>query len=220
VNAKRSPGAFCFLLTKLKISVTFQHAMLKIRLKRIGRKHDPSFRVVLLDSHKGPQTGKINEVLGFYDARKDIKELKSDRIKNWISKGAQVSDTVHNLLVDQKIIEGKKINVLPRKSPIKKETADDNQAQIDADKKEAKTSEAGSPKEKVKVETPKESLPDASTDASREVKTEKVPETPEANNEEPTAPVEVETEEKEPLDAAQDDSAESETPTEEAKKES
>ena len=92
--------------------------MLKIRLKRVGRKHDPSYRVVLIDSSKGPQSGKVNEVLGFYDPRKDIKELENDRIKDLISKGAQVSDTVHNILVGEKVIEGKKINVLPQKSPV------------------------------------------------------------------------------------------------------
>jgi small subunit ribosomal protein S16 len=95
--------------------------MLTIRLKRIGRKNDHSYRVVLLDSKKGPQTGKINEVLGFYDPRKNIKQLKAEQIKSWIAKGAQTSDTVHNLLVGEKIITGKKINVLPKKSPIKKE---------------------------------------------------------------------------------------------------
>lgn len=47
--------------------------------------------------------------------------LDGERIKYWISNGAQVSDTVHNILVGQKIIEGKKINVLPKKSPIVKE---------------------------------------------------------------------------------------------------
>jgi small subunit ribosomal protein S16 len=60
-------------------------------------------------------------MLGSYDPRADRVELKADRIKHWISMGATVSDTVHNLLISQKIIEGKKINVLPRKSPPKKE---------------------------------------------------------------------------------------------------
>jgi len=111
--------------------------MLKIRLKRVGRKHDPTFRVVLVDSHEGPQTGKINEILGFYDAKKDIKELKTDSIKNWISQGAQVSDTVHNLLVDQKVIEGKKINVLPKKSPVVKEEKKETKPESAKEAKEA-----------------------------------------------------------------------------------
>ncbi len=95
--------------------------MLKIRLQRVGRKHDPSFRLVLTDSKNAPQSGKFLEVLGSYNARFGKPEIKGDRVIYWVSKGAQVSDTVHNLLISEKIIEGKKINVLPRKSPVKKE---------------------------------------------------------------------------------------------------
>jgi small subunit ribosomal protein S16 len=52
--------------------------------------------------------------VGSYDPRVDRVELKADRIKHWISMGATVSDTVHNLLVSNKIIDGKKINILPK----------------------------------------------------------------------------------------------------------
>jgi small subunit ribosomal protein S16 len=97
--------------------------MLKIRLQRVGRKHEPKFRVVLTDSKNSPKSGKYLEVLGSYDSRLVHKkeEIKAERVKYWMSKGAQLSETLHNLFVDLKIIEGKKVNVLPRKSPIKKE---------------------------------------------------------------------------------------------------
>jgi len=95
--------------------------MLKIRLQRVGRKHDPSYRVILTDAKQGPKSGKFIENLGCYDARRDVREVKGDRVKYWIGKGAQVSDTVHNILINEKVIEGKKINVLPKKTPIKKE---------------------------------------------------------------------------------------------------
>jgi small subunit ribosomal protein S16 len=88
--------------------------MLKIRLQRVGRKHDPSFRVVLLDSRRGPRSGNVLEVLGSYDARKGAPQLKGERIKHWISKGAQVSDTLHNLLVSSGIVKGKKKDVRPK----------------------------------------------------------------------------------------------------------
>jgi small subunit ribosomal protein S16 len=97
--------------------------MLKVRLQRVGRKNDPSFRVVVTNSLNAPKSGKFLEVVGSYDARKDRIDLKGERIKHWISNGAQVSDTVHNLLVSKKVIEGKKINVLPKKKPIVKEGA-------------------------------------------------------------------------------------------------
>ena len=86
--------------------------MLKIRLQRVGKKHDPSFRVVLTDSRKGPQSGGFLEVLGSYNARKGEPILKGEKIKEWMAKGAQVSDTVNNLLVKAGIIKGEKRNVL------------------------------------------------------------------------------------------------------------
>lgn len=95
--------------------------MLTIRLQRRGRKNDPSFRVILVESKRAAKTGNYQEMLGSYDARSSRIDLKGDRIKYWIRMGATVSDTVHNLLIKEKVIEGKKINVLPRKSPPKKE---------------------------------------------------------------------------------------------------
>lgn len=96
--------------------------MLKIRLQRVGRKHEPTFRLVLSDSKNSPKSGKTLETLGAYDSRRGEKaEFKNDRIKHWMSKGAQLSGTVHNLLVSRKVIDGKKINVLPKKKPIVKE---------------------------------------------------------------------------------------------------
>lgn len=95
-----------------------------IRLQRVGRKNIPTFRVVLTDSRNSTKSGRFLEVLGSFDPRDDKQKLvKSDRVKYWISKGAQLSGTLHNFLVHTKVIEGKKINVLPKKTPIKKEEA-------------------------------------------------------------------------------------------------
>lgn len=96
--------------------------MLKIRLQRTGRKHEPTFRLVLTDSKNSTKSGKFLEILGSYDPRnKDQAVFKADRIKYWLSQGVKVTDTLHNLLITRKIIEGTKINVLPLKTPIKKE---------------------------------------------------------------------------------------------------
>ena len=95
--------------------------MIVIRLQRVGRKNDPSFRVVIMDSRKSAKSGKVIEIVGSYDARKKQKPaLKGERISYWLSQGGKASDTVHNLLVDAKIITGKKVNALNKKSPIKK----------------------------------------------------------------------------------------------------
>ncbi len=100
--------------------------MLKIRLQRVGRKHEPSFRLVLTDSKNSTKSGKYLENLGHYDARRGEKsEFKGERITYWVSKGAQLSGTVHNLLIDKKIVTGKKINVLPLKKAIQKEKVAD-----------------------------------------------------------------------------------------------
>jgi len=91
--------------------------MLKIRLQRTGRKNEPTFRLVLTDSKNSAKSGRFLEVLGNFDSRKGEKaEFKGERISHWMSVGAQVSDTVHNLLVDKKLISGKKVNKLPKKS--------------------------------------------------------------------------------------------------------
>lgn len=95
--------------------------MLMIRFQRIGRKNDPAFRIAVLEKTSGPKTGKYVDLVGTYNPKTKAVTLKPDAIKDWIAKGAQVSDTVHNLLVSQGVIEGTKINVLPKKTAPKKE---------------------------------------------------------------------------------------------------
>lgn len=92
--------------------------MLVIRLQRVGRKNDPSFRVIVADSKFKPKTGKFLEVIGSYDARKGAPVINTERAKYWMSVGAKASGTVHNLLLDLKAVTGKKVNVLGRKTPI------------------------------------------------------------------------------------------------------
>ena len=95
--------------------------MLKIRLQRIGRKNDPAFRVVLTDSKNSTKSGRFLEILGTYNPKAKDPTLetnfKTDRIKHWLAYGAKCSDTMHNFMVREGIISGKKINVLPKKKP-------------------------------------------------------------------------------------------------------
>lgn len=95
--------------------------MLAIRLQRVGRKNDPSFRVIVADSKLKPKTGNVLEVLGSYNARMGKPIINLERTKHWMSVGAKASGTVHNLLVDLKAVTGKKVNVLGKKTPIVKE---------------------------------------------------------------------------------------------------
>ncbi len=94
--------------------------MLKIRLQRIGRKNDPHFRMVVTPHYLKPKTTQYSEIVGTYNVKAGIFECKADRVKYWMSVGAQTSPTVHNLLISKGVIEGKKINALPRKSPVVK----------------------------------------------------------------------------------------------------
>lgn len=96
--------------------------MLKIKLQRTGRKHEPTFRLLLTDSKNSTKTGKFLEVLGSHDFRKDNTEIKKDRVLYWMKNGVKPTPTVHNLLVTHKIIDAKKINVLPRRTPKAKKT--------------------------------------------------------------------------------------------------
>ncbi len=99
--------------------------MLKIRLQRVGRRHDPKFRVIVTDVRRGPKSSNFLEILGSYDAKMGNIALKDERIKYWIGEGAQVSDTVHNFLISKGVIEGKKVNALPKKVAIKKEVVEE-----------------------------------------------------------------------------------------------
>ncbi len=94
--------------------------MLMIRLQRIGRKNDPVFRVVLTDSKNSTKSGKFLEILGHYNPKMGTYEVKKERAKYWISKGAQVSPTMHNFLIKDGVLEGRAKNVLSKKSPTTK----------------------------------------------------------------------------------------------------
>lgn len=72
--------------------------MVRLRLRRMGAKKAPFYRVVAADA-SSPRDGRFIEVLGHYNPTKDpqIIELKEDRIRYWLGVGAQPSDTVRSL---------------------------------------------------------------------------------------------------------------------------
>ncbi|MCX6758666.1 MAG: 30S ribosomal protein S16 [Candidatus Nealsonbacteria bacterium] len=95
--------------------------MLVIRLHRIGKKNQPSFKIVVVDKRISAAAGKFCEEVGSLNRAKKESKLDKDRIKYWLSVGAQPSPSIHNLLVSEKIIDAKKIAV--HKKPKKKEEA-------------------------------------------------------------------------------------------------
>lgn len=85
--------------------------MLVIRLFRIGKKNQPSFKIVVTDKRNAPRGGRFTEQVGFYNPLTKEKNLKKERIQYWISRGAKPSPTISNLLIREGISEGRKIAV-------------------------------------------------------------------------------------------------------------
>lgn len=83
--------------------------MVRIRMQRIGRPHLPMYRINAIEK-RVKRDGQVLENLGFYHpTEKDAKKrvlLEVERIKHWLQHGAQASDTVMDLLVQQNIVDG------------------------------------------------------------------------------------------------------------------
>ncbi len=91
--------------------------MLIIKLKRIGKKHQASFRIIVTEK-RSKMTGRYVEDLGFWNPHKNQLGAKKDRIQYWIKSGAQTTETIHNLLVKNGIIQGHKIPAyIPKSAP-------------------------------------------------------------------------------------------------------
>ncbi len=97
--------------------------MLCIRFLRTGKKNQPFFRIVVTDKKNPPRGGRFLEIVGFFNPFTKEKRLKAERIKYWLSVGAQPSDRVHNMLVQEGIIKEKKKSVHAKKKVKEGETA-------------------------------------------------------------------------------------------------
>ena len=78
--------------------------MIKLRLKKYGRKGQPCYRIVAMDSRTKRDGASIEE-LGFYNPITDETHLKFERIKARLKDGAQPTETVHNIFVKAKIFD-------------------------------------------------------------------------------------------------------------------
>ena len=131
--------------------------MLKIRLSRAGKKSQPSFRVVVQE-HSSPIKGKFIEEVGTYLPATKEKQilLKLERVKYWLSVGAQPSDSVA-VLLKKEGVDGMDKFIAPRDKQKKKKNAEEEAPAEEAPKseapaEEAKPAEAAAPE----AETPKE----------------------------------------------------------------
>ena len=138
--------------------------MLKIRLKRLGAKKAPTFRVIVINSTT-KREGKPVEELGYYNPKTKEMKLNKEHAEAWISKGAQPTDTVKYLIAncnaDGSLNYKKKETVkLSKKALAKKAAEEEAKAQAEAEAKaaeEAAKAEAEAPAE----ETPAEEATEA-----------------------------------------------------------
>ncbi len=146
--------------------------MLKIRLQRIGRTNDPSYRVVVTEHQRGPKAGKPVDTVGSYNPKTKQRVLDAERIKHWLSVGAQASGTMHNMLISANVITGKKVNVLPKKTVPLAPTAVEEKKEDAAAAAPAEAAPTAAPDEAPPVaevaeaEAPKDEVADAPKEAT------------------------------------------------------
>jgi len=154
--------------------------MLKIRLTRRGKKNNAFFRIVVAE-HTSPIKGGFLEVLGFLNPHTKEKSFKADRIEYWIGKGAQCSDTVHNLLVSNSVIKGPKRAVKLKKKPVAEAKPEEAKLADDKEVKPAETAEVKS--EEKEVDKPAE-VKEVAKEAKKEAEAKPEPEKKEAEKKE------------------------------------
>jgi len=139
--------------------------MVSIRLKRVGKKGHVVFRFVVSDKRKDT-IGPALETLGSYDPHQNPSaiQVKAERVQYWLSKGAQPSATVHNLLVTAGVIKAAKVVIAKAKKSVKDGSASGGKEEPlpKADSPVAKKAETKPEvKAEVKVEDP--AKPDPAT---------------------------------------------------------
>jgi len=141
--------------------------MLKIRLTRRGKKNKAFFRLVVAEQ-TSPIKGKFIEALGFLNPHTKEKSLKSERIKYWMEKGAQCSDSAHNMLVKEGIVKGPKRAVkMKKKEPASSADKAENKKEVaspadkeDVIKEEMKNEEKAAPEKKEEIKTKEKAIPE------------------------------------------------------------
>lgn len=182
--------------------------MLSIRMKRLGRKGHPTYRVVVQDSRQSPSSGKCVALLGSYDPHTKQSTLVKDKAEFYLKNGAQPSDRVASLFKAEKI-------TLPKwvEKPTKKKRSIRNPDKLRKNRPAGAT-EDKKPEPAEQAEESPASEAEAKTEDSKPEETK--PENTEKQSEEPQAESETETDKK--PEAGSDENQE--TSTDEAKPES
>jgi small subunit ribosomal protein S16 len=166
--------------------------MLTIRLSRVGKKKQPTYRFVISEKGRDPW-GDHLEILGHFNPRTNPATLviKEDRLQHWISKGAQLSDTVNNLLIDKGLVKGEKRRIVKVNQKKQASVAAEKQKVADAAAKAEETKKAAAEAEKAAKEAeaaPPAETPEPAPEATPESAPEPTPETPAEPTKEEAAP--------------------------------
>jgi len=160
--------------------------LLRIRLSRVGKKKQPSYRLVVADS-RAPRDGAFIKIIGHYNPRTDPVTLvvKEDEAVEWLSRGAQPSDTVAKLLTRIGVMEraGRAPVVWDRKTPVKPKKAAAEEAPAAAPAaaaKEETPAKAEALAEETKAEAPAEETKAEAPAEETKAEAEAAPEAPAA----------------------------------------
>lgn len=136
--------------------------MLKIRLQRRGKKKQAFFRIVLQE-HTEKLQGKYQELLGSYDPHSKELKVDKDRVEYWVSKGAQVSATLNNLMVNHKVWDREKVKSW---RPKIKEQTEEAAKPVEAAPAVEKAQEGkGEPEQKAAEKSKEEAAPESKEEA-------------------------------------------------------
>lgn len=113
--------------------------MLAIKLRRIGKKHQASFRIIVSEK-RSRVDGRYVDNIGWLNPNNKEFDVKKEKALHWLKNGAQPTDTVHNLFIRAGVIEGPKISV-HKKKKIKEGSAKKSENKEAANNAEPKTEE-------------------------------------------------------------------------------
>lgn len=147
-----------------------------LRLQRIGRRNEPHYKIVVIEKTRGPKSQKYVDIVGSYNPKMGTVQMNEEKVKTHLANGVQPSDTVYNMLVTKGLVEGRKKNVLPKKSPVideeklarEKEEAE-AKAQAEKEAKEAAEEAANAESEETTEEPSSDELEAAEEGAPEEM---------------------------------------------------
>lgn len=136
--------------------------MLAIKLSPVGKKKQISYRIVI-NEKRSKLNGKCVEDVGWYNPHTNKFSIKAERVKYWLASGAQPTDSVHNILVTAKLIEGAKIPLHKKskqepKAPTETQSATNEQGSSATEVKAEEKSENSTNVAENSVEAPEEKI--------------------------------------------------------------